>query len=75
MLLCRRWRQGLRIQGWSGGGGGAQKPFNRGGLTCDAILTTYNIYAQKPKHRLAVPVPASGMGAWIGVQECIDLGF
>ena len=65
---------GVQIQGWSGGGG-AQKPFHRESLTCDAMLATYNIYAQKPKQRLAAPALASSMGAWIRVQECIDLGF
>ena len=55
---------GVQIQGWSGGGG-AQKPFNRDMLTCDAVRTTYKIYAQKPKQRLAAPVLASGMGVLV----------
>ena len=62
------------MQGWSGGGG-AQKPFHRERLTCDAMLATHNIYAQEPKQQLAAPALASGMGAWISVQGCIDLGF
>ena len=65
---------GVQIQGWSGGGG-AQKPFKRERLTCDAMLTTCNIHAQKPKQRLGAPALASGMGAWIRAQECTDLGF
>ena len=65
---------GVRIQGWSGGGG-AQKPSNREMLTCDAVRTMYKIYAQKPKQRLAAPVLAHGVGAYIRVQERIDLGF
>ena len=65
---------GVKIEGCSDGGG-AQKPLNRERLTCDAMLTTCNIYAQKSKNRLAAPVLASGMGAWISVQGCIDLGL
>ena len=51
---------GVKIKGWSDGGG-AQKPFHRERLTCDAMLATYNIYAQEPKQQLAAPALASGM--------------
>ena len=66
--------RGVQIQGWSGGGG-AQRPLNRERPTCDAMPTTYNIYAQKPTQKLAAPALASGVGAWIIVQEWVALGF